>query len=110
MSNENSTAKHTPGPWHLNYSAEMTLIHIEADHVPDGRIATISPVDAQSDGGRSYIIEEANARLIAAAPELLEMLWRFMEAGEGNPSDKEVIDRLPWDEAEKLIKKAEGRA
>lgn len=67
-------ALHTPGPWHVE-----NRIHVKAENgwlvatasVPSGRVGSwgINPAD--------------NARLIAAAPELLEALgetWRVLRA------------------------------
>lgn len=57
MSNSNTKSKHTPGPWRLNGNRTITV----GDFGKPG----------------SFIAEvknDANARLIAAAPELLEAL------------------------------------
>lgn len=52
--------QHTPGPWHLSYM--NGIMHISAG-------AKYSPVASSPTG-----VAEADARLIAAAPELLEAL------------------------------------
>ena len=59
-----SQQKHTPGPWHIDFD------DCEADiHSGFGMVAkTMGHGKEQDDEGR------ANARLIAAAPELLEAL------------------------------------
>ena len=61
--------KNTPGPWYANGSRYGT-IYIEAQAVIDKRllqeVCAVGPVEL----GREQ--QEANARLIAAAPELLE--------------------------------------
>ena|SRR5690242_12179092 len=61
------TAKHTPGPWHHKHDDyAKNVINVEADgHIPICRLTGIA--SARNDG-------EANARLIAAAPELLAAL------------------------------------
>ena len=64
-----SETKHTPGPWHYEHPALSFSIHAAAIHVAD--------VFAKVSGGTSdkYVLEEeadANARLIAAAPDLLK--------------------------------------
>ena len=60
---------HTPGPWTLERVWEGYLIHApSAGYVPSRPIATVKEcrrADAEA---------AANARLIAAAPELLEQL------------------------------------
>ena len=61
--------KHTPGPWF----AVGAQVEIEDDSVPD--ICTCDPqVMRQSHLDWHPRTVEANARLIAAAPELLEAL------------------------------------
>lgn len=58
------SAKHTPGPWHLRYNGKH-----DGDRSVVGRSRDICAMD----GGPSDDMETlANARLIAAAPELLE--------------------------------------
>ena len=54
--------KHTPGPWTLGYSTRHPIKFNEYDLVQN--VCTLN----RHPGG----ITEANARLIAAAPELLE--------------------------------------
>jgi len=59
--------EHTPGPWHAWAK--------DGWHVSDGadRIADLAELDDQCFGYDEAIeLEEANAHLIAAAPELLE--------------------------------------
>lgn len=80
------TTKHTPGPWTFSTSPEgwSNTIHVaQADGAPY--------TDGYSDVG--YIIQTcqgedestqmANARLIAAAPEMLEALKLAMQIGDG---------------------------
>lgn len=56
-------AKHTPGPWTFNGGDDAPILHIYA---PDDKHLF--------HGDRSLAEQEANARLIAAAPEMLEAL------------------------------------
>lgn len=71
MKNE---TQHTRGRWTVvEYTASDAIV-VHAGHEPDGEICLISRQDPQSDGGRSRALEMANARLIAAAPELLAAL------------------------------------
>ena len=60
-----NNAKHTPGPWVIH--GNFTEIHPHDDPDGDRVIADIDP-DCEMDS------REANAYLIAAAPELLEAL------------------------------------
>ena len=82
-------SEHTEGPWFTdgNYIAHQS-----------GDIATL-------DGVRPAEEEEANARLIAAAPELLEALDALLwAAAEKTLKQKEEI----WEQARRAIAKAKG--
>lgn len=59
--------KHTPGPWDVR----------KIDNAPSFR--GIFGICANGSGNSIREEEEANARLIAAAPELLEALERFVK-------------------------------
>lgn len=60
------TTKHTPGPWAVRYDYV-----VQAPSFDDGRLVPVAqPYGVNSDGTDLF----ANARLIAAAPELLEAL------------------------------------
>jgi hypothetical protein len=66
-----SEAKHTPGPW--DYSAKLSASENHRgfriwEHGDSWVLADVMPMDEDGKQG------EANARLIAAAPELLEAL------------------------------------
>lgn len=68
-----SNAQHTPGPWVWQHWPDGT--HTVAQSSTLGTIATIFPGPQEEE-------QAANARLIAAAPELLEALtWavRFID-------------------------------
>lgn len=65
--------QHTPGPW-MNTPMQDTI------WTADGmtKIATIADLP-WNDGKSDWMTEQANARLIAAAPELLEALQACIE-------------------------------
>jgi hypothetical protein len=69
---------HTPGPWELIDDGQQ-VPHVYASYIPDGAICELSMIDPQSenDGVRALTRALANARLIAAAPDLLEALTRI---------------------------------
>jgi len=102
-----SNQKHTPGPWHIN---DMTL--------PSRRYVTIGNNIAHvlhNSRGKIYSIKQmepeqaANARLIAAAPELLEALREMLpivHAAMDNDDD-DVIGKIAY-RASAAIAKAEG--
>ncbi len=61
-----SAHKHTPGPWAVRYDYV-----VQAPAYEDGRLVPVAqPYGVNCDGTDLF----ANARLIAAAPELLEAL------------------------------------
>lgn len=65
-------SKHTPGPW----IAVGSWVEVEDDDIPD--ICTCDPNHmGQASLPRSDEEVVANARLIAAAPEMLEALEQF---------------------------------
>lgn len=93
--------KHTQGPW---------------EYLPPNK-NNLSVVRVQAKNGMNYLYRapltvetEANAKLIAAAPELLEFAIRWYESvTEGRTSDP-ILNMLPegsfgW-KAQQLIKKA----
>lgn len=55
-------AQHTPGPWSLEYDYSLVMKH---------HIVTAGPIGPD---GATQEERQANARLMAAAPELLEAL------------------------------------
>lgn len=93
--------KHTPGPWRF---AQNQMGHITFIIAPADQNGAIGEIYGQDEGAM------ANARLIAAAPDLLGILKRMTEWAGGMDAD-----RLPppWPEmvaeATKAIAKAEGR-
>lgn len=82
-----SASKHTPGPWYVGAMNDCLFIIDQAprpsndDVNPDREVTVVAKLD--------YIGSEANARLIAAAPDLLEALKLFVRAEkmarDGNP-------------------------
>lgn len=90
---------HTPGPWTLDTVANGWML------VANGQDITAEAFDAT----------EADARLIAAAPELLEALQSLTralaEAGlDTMPGDTMADVRTASEDALATIAKAEGRA
>lgn len=81
--------KHTPGPW----SIDRGTGHEQLIMAEDLHIATIHrPLEG-------YWTRE-NARLIAAAPEMLEALKWFVENDDTNEGDDPLPERggLSWDQ------------
>jgi hypothetical protein len=61
---------HTPGPWKQHVDGEKTYASVRS---PVGQIVADC-------GSRSDLIAQANAKLIAAAPDLLEALQLMTES------------------------------
>ena len=94
-------SKHTPGPWRINGNNMFRWI------VADSEVFTHSDDVNRSAYGGNMVCEsvhEANARLIAAAPELLEALKELMVAADRVSA--EPVTRLG--KARAAIAKAEG--
>lgn len=91
-------SKHTPGPWAATYK-----------HLGDAPFVVESGQPGEPNGG-CYMAEcygpdaEANARLIAAAPELLEALELLLFAPPSGCVDHHAIDA----KARAAIAKARG--
>lgn len=115
------TKAHTPGPWIVQSSTPTDSGHdhhaIIADHGGDNRlpdhpvVASVIPY-VSTDGARRA--QEANARLIAAAPELLEAceeitaLASDSDAGHIGFADALALIRALSEEARAAIAKARG--
>jgi hypothetical protein len=91
-----SAPKHTPGPWDVRYD-----YMVQAKSFEDGRLVPVAqPYGVNCNGTDLF----ANARLIAAAPDLLEVAKSIL-----------VDDLLPYLPAEYIAKvraaiaKAEGK-
>lgn len=84
------TAKHTPGPWTVSgQRTKYVESRIRSGWVQE--IAAVGPTEADNGYGPQ---QEANARLIAAAPELLDVVKGFRRKLETYvsvyPGDKEL--------------------
>jgi len=96
-------SKHTPGPWF----AVGAQVETENDSVPD--ICTCDPqVMRQSHLDWHPRTVEANARLIAAAPELLEALECYVEKVADLNRYGVMIETSLRKKAEAAIAKAKG--
>ncbi len=104
---------HTPGPWRpRDYASKEGAIWIDcAARDERGRsvAGTIGAAYATGTGSSDPAVQQANARLIAAAPELLAALegaLRFMETVErGMPADQHMPEAHA---ARAAIAKAKG--
>jgi hypothetical protein len=98
-----SNAKHTPGPWEIgDYDEELQAVRIRA-----GGFVPLTPAVALAAGldkPRAY----SNARLIAAAPELLEALIQ-VRAAMPDRTFATAEAKLVIDMVNAAIAKAEGK-
>lgn len=71
------SAKHTPGPWHVKsdpFHFDTLSSIVGGEKRGDGKRFPSHELNAEVGGFADFEIQEANARLIAAAPDLLEAL------------------------------------
>jgi hypothetical protein len=90
--------KHTPGSWEV----QETQRELQVITLPGGAIESVVIADCNVSLGKGWLTEGetlANARLIAAAPEMLEALERIAQ---GNTKFGPEV------EARNAIAKAEG--
>ena len=96
---KNMTAQHTPGPWGVSAQPHgYSVWNVVDDEINPACIGR--PVANVVGGYDSVQIEEANARLIAAAPDLLEALEAICKHAtecemHGEPS---TVDGIGWDD------------
>jgi len=104
-------SKHTPGPWWLGRDPSHfgSLTSITGGSDSTGGIRSVAEV-----GGPDIDEAEANASLIAAAPEMLDALKAmtklyvdFVNSGDCGCWDPERIDEVKL--ARAVIAKAEGK-
>ena len=104
-----SETKHTPGPWEVSWDkyGKESEIHGKSE-LNDGPICIIPHDDVTESGAEEQL---ANARLIAAAPELLEALKALIENVGScicyDQSEGECLAKA-WKMAAVAIAKAEG--
>lgn len=97
--------KHTPGPWYADPGKRVTGFAVTHDGEPNPlAIALRKPANSYSKG-ISDIKALANARLIAAAPDLLEALESFPGFLCGTESGDAWIEQM-----RAAIAKARGEA
>lgn len=100
----NTNTTHTPGPWQRLRTVSDKIVII-SDH-PAASYFHIAEMGTH-DGDE---VAQENARLIAAAPELLEALKGIIEGGNLDHGTYWQVDVSDIDKARAAITKAEGRA
>lgn len=102
-----SKLKHTPGPWVKDYG--HTEGHIKTLHNP--KVHTKTVIKYRYNMCEEILTEEeieANARLIAAAPEMLEALINVKKYGCSGYIDGSKPDIEFWFKINMAIEKATG--
>jgi hypothetical protein len=95
-------AAHTPGPWILDDPRRVRPEYVGYHHIDAGK--GFHDEHTGTDFGLSGFMSEADARLIAAAPDLLDMLKRVLRASP-------VFERdCLYPEACEFVAKVEGRS
>lgn len=95
--------KHTKGPWHITEPNAINGKRFICTEPADGVFYTIAIT--MGDAAWSHINDAANARLIAAAPDLLSALQRAANLLARYPEHTDA-----WRECRAAIAKAEGAA
>lgn len=98
-----SENKHTPGPWQVEFAHTQQSSGIVYWQVHDGSDAIACNQFCAAGNA------EANARLIAAAPDLLGALKEILESPESQENSYDCFQGLK-DLARAAIAKAEGRS
>jgi hypothetical protein len=99
--------KHTPGPWVTERDSKfitgnLSYFYVEANDCPVCEISA----DYITWFNKKEQELEANARLIAAAPEMLEALKAILKENDGVCPD--CVYASTWDLMEDAVAKAEG--
>ena len=82
-------SKHTPGPWKVANNSRSVLAGPVKINQQAGPAAQCAAVEAKNE-----FTLRANARLIAAAPEMLEALTELVEWSKtSNGTSKQVVDK-----------------
>ena len=66
-------SQHTPGPWKISDGSDICIVTTDV---------LIAAVTSDEDYPQNRETMTANARLIAAAPEMLELLERYVKRGD----------------------------
>jgi hypothetical protein len=82
--------KHTPGPWLFVESRDVWSDADSREEREDASPWCIATVHAREDKA----VRAANARLIAAAPDLLEALREVAEFWAGGDAPQELTDKI----------------
>lgn len=97
--------KHTPGPW-FPYTGSNGLVHVSPCAIPTVSTAQICTFNGSSFRAKGET--EANARLIASAPDLLCMLERILDGVLRLPEMPHTLCALDLEQARQAIARAKN--
>ncbi len=101
------SAQHTPGPWNVATYGDVLRLHVKRGSL------SLAEILEWSAGPESRAQVEANARLIAAAPDLLDALKELVDTVDLSKlkvrKTKDFGIMVRHAAATKAIAKAEGR-
>lgn len=103
-------SSYTPGPWYFSKWEQFgnTSFYIAqqegAPYTPN--YSDVATLIAETCTGEKLFVQEANAALIAAAPEMYEMLQQIYTSS----AYTEATEWLPMAEIKALLAKARGEA
>jgi len=100
MNTQKETASHTPGPWTPTGHDGKQCVIVECQW---GSVAKVLPIGAADQ-------EQANARLIAAAPNLLSLLHRVLAYEQRLIASKTAGEIALVSDIRSTLAKAEGQA
>jgi len=100
-----SKQQHTPGPWRITYGTKFLGVQNQ------GALGYLAQISLENDGGKEQAL--ADARLIAAAPEMMECLkqcqkWFEIYAPVADTINGKIAELPMLTRVKKLIAKAEG--
>lgn len=103
------TQKHTPAPWKITMSGRTPEGSAHKHQIGDYNSRTIAYAYCQITDKKDQTFHEhnANARLITAAPELLEALENIIDHYNSKDGDMKLLRHF-ISEGEKAITKARG--
>lgn len=100
-------SKHTPGPWFVEQDQKTPIYVSPVARHEQVCICNVCPIDEDDSESGDFLVDEqtrANARLIAAAPDLLDALEACYDYG-GLTGDSWVVDKVVA-----AIEKAKGES
>lgn len=102
------SAKHTPGPWRIAHPEDLADKYgVDLLVRTDKRRVAIGLGPERGEPGSAIAETDANARLIAAAPEMFEALER---AAAHLPSDEEILDYAACNDGRAMASASAARA